>query len=362
MTDFSKAGSAPDDLRGETIWQEPCGDSPNVPLFSTSATERVEGFQHGATVLNAQRGIVLAGLGQARTNSVTCADPGTDSDAEYATCADGLTTPSSDILYICANRDLALRTSRENASMLNMESCFSDCVVNRIPKRFFIQPEKVLDIFHAKLQHKGSNTPLLLTRLFYAMASPSALCQLRDALRAARQAYLPGISHPVTSLMTTMESLDRLDSVSAYGHISRRFLLVRLLKLRLEREVVHRTATKTAPASGRVLKHDLKRIESIKKGLDPHVDSHQGVQKLPGRKRRADSQALMDLLSIPHPEASHERGPSTGPEIEEYPWKMRKLRHRLACARNWFILSESFSPGILALIPQGGEYQISIDQ
>ena len=42
----------------------------------------------------------------------------------------------------------------------------------------------------------------------------------------------------------------------------------------------------------------------------------------------------------------------------EYKKKYKSLKNMLGSGRNWDLMQQKFSPGILALIPTGGEYGI----
>src|SRR5436190_22879891 len=55
----------------------------------------------------------------------------------------------------------------------------------------------------------------------------------------------------------------------------------------------------------------------------------------------------------------NKKNPSAGDR--EYHEKHTKLRNRLNSARNWYLLQQKFSPGILALVPCG-EFQIRADK
>lgn len=276
-----------------------------------------------------------------------------DTDLTTATRSVAVETPGADRDNIYSSPFLSPSEAGSESALLSLRGR----PMNGLP-----EPDTVFATFAREVKNENSESALLLTRLFYAIGSPTAFCQLRDALRVAHQSTLPRTDLSSNQLMSTIESLDRLDSVTGYAHILRRFLLVRLLNLRLEREAFHRASTLTTSAQPRLLKYDLARIETIKEGRDAQVESHYGRKGGKPRKRRADSKALIDLLTMLHPEASDERQQPTSPRIETFPRKLSQLRHRLASARNWFTLSEAFTPGILALIPRGGDSHISVEQ
>lgn len=216
-------------------------------------------------------------------------------------------------------------------------------------------------VFSATIQNKSRSNAQLLTRLFYAIGSPLAFLQLRSALRASREATLPKISLSSDPLVATVEMLDQLDSVSEYAHILRRFLLIRLVKLRQDRESIRRQERAASPLR-KLRRHDPLRIEAIKQGINFGLKSPIEQKKINRQGRRADSEAMTDLLNMLYPNLQAQSQELTSTERKKLTQVTRRLSNRLACGRNWFILSQSFSSGILALIPRGSDARISIDQ
>ena len=66
-----------------------------------------------------------------------------------------------------------------------------------------------------------------LVRLFYAIASPDAICQLRDACGVIRQGVFQ-IAGSTDDILGTVKALDRLDASSHIISIAKRFYLVAL--------------------------------------------------------------------------------------------------------------------------------------
>jgi hypothetical protein len=159
-----------------------------------------------------------------------------------------------------------------------------------------------------------------------------------------------------------MEALDNLDATSTAARILRRYFLVKLLDFRREREDYHK-ATQQKPRSKRQFKYNLDKIELLKLNRTSSNNTAQSprVQGRTVKARRADSQAIEDLLTIIHPEHVS-CGGTRRHRSARHQKAAAKLKSRLSCARNWYHFSQRFSPGILALIPSGGDYHISTDQ
>jgi hypothetical protein len=72
---------------------------------------------------------------------------------------------------------------------------------------------------------------------------------------------------------------------------------------------------------------------------------------------RASSLALADLMAQAHPKLK----PLTrnrGRMDDEYQRRLKSLTNRISSGRNWHLIQQKFSPGILALVPTGGDYRI----
>ncbi|KAL7906644.1 hypothetical protein GGI35DRAFT_487758 [Trichoderma velutinum] len=227
-----------------------------------------------------------------------------------------------------------------------IEQTYSPKMIKRLDVRVDLTMHH---FFAAVLPSSSADKVDLLARLFFAIASPGALVQLCDAFNLARKAQYPFSRDNSTHLGALMEALDSLDASSFAARILRRYYLVNLLELRLEREKYHKTASwKQQKRPKRLLKYDLKRLNLLE---------HTGTAAIsPDSESKTDSQAIEDLIAIVHPEYNASK------KITIHQKTAAKLKSRLACARNWYQFSNTFSPGILALIPSGGEYRISIDQ
>ncbi|EEQ89763.2 uncharacterized protein BDCG_04883 [Blastomyces dermatitidis ER-3] len=174
-----------------------------------------------------------------------------------------------------------------------------------------------------------------LVRLFYAIASPYAFKQLAEACKSARLQEHNTLSQFPSDDQMLMNTLDVLDSKSTLRTLLRRFFLVRLLDSRNQSENSFKIR-RTQSAPGRDCKNK-----------DRARDSLSG---------RPDSNAVQDLLFKFYPHIKHVEKWSV-----EYKEKHTKLKNRLKWARNWYLLRQKFSSGLLALVPCGDELRIGID-
>jgi hypothetical protein len=174
-------------------------------------------------------------------------------------------------------------------------------------------------------QHKSEDRNCLsvLTRLFYAIASPEAFYQLRDACTLVRQNGEFIIPQPSDTIVQTVRALDGLETAASTNAILRRYHLVRLIHHRNERE------------KERLTKNSNKTSKSaeVKRGFG-----------------RASSLALSDLMAEAYPELEQ---PSRLQDAigTEYERRHKSIKNMLCSGRNWDLLQERFSPGILALVP-----------
>jgi hypothetical protein len=94
-----------------------------------------------------------------------------------------------------------------------------------IPQRL-VRPSAVVQAL------KSTKDPELLARLFYAIAGPNAVCQLKDACLAIREEQgiaLPSLSDTVADVVRSLDALDTSVFASA---ILRRYHLMRLVQHR----------------------------------------------------------------------------------------------------------------------------------
>lgn len=185
-----------------------------------------------------------------------------------------------------------------------------------------------------RIERKYHDLLPLLTRLFFAIASPDAFDQLREACANVRQTQAPISIISANEVLPAMQVLDHLDAATSISAILRRFHLTRLLDRRINLVKSHkitRSRLTTRVSNG-----------NTKAG-------------------RVDSKALADLMAESYPHLKHPARDKQATDAE-YHDKLRKLQNRLSCARNWYALQQKCSPGILALVPCAGQFHIQIDQ
>jgi hypothetical protein len=218
------------------------------------------------------------------------------------------------------------KSPKRRASMRAMDIA-SLKSLQKIPKTSS-QPAEVYKIF----LDRGQNEDLcwLLTRLFFAIASPDAFYRLRDACRSAREIGGSTIE-PTNNVAQTIQALDNLEIAASANSILRRCHLTRLVKQRNERESYHKDHRP---------ERALRRVK----------DSSEGYG-------RASSLALADLMAQAYPELKPgQRG--RGTLGNEYQIQLRSLKNRLNSGRNWHLMQQRFLPRILALVPTGGDCEI----
>jgi hypothetical protein len=163
-----------------------------------------------------------------------------------------------------------------------------------------------------ELAQSDEATIRLLTCLFFAVASPEAVAQLRQTylLRWTSNSHLFPSGETICEVMA---ALDKTDDILISCSFIRRYHLVRLVEHR--NTLVHH--------------HTLKRAEAGTRTRNDSADKTQRVESL----------ALKDLYQ----EAYNNNDPSNALQT--------KLKNRLRLGGNWALLAKKFSIGILALLP-----------
>lgn len=212
-----------------------------------------------------------------------------------------------------------------------------------IPKSI-IQPASIYQIFTDRSESGDSDTIWLLTRLFFAIGSPDAFYQLRDACSASRQVKELAASRSTNSISEAMQALDQLDITVITASILRRFYLTFLVTQRYERERHHQSQRPK-----RVL--GSQNFSYTKSGYDTGTATKQDCLG------RADTKALTELMAEAYPslKPTWKRNIVTD---DEYQKKLSSLKVRLRDGRNWYTMQQRLPPGILALVPTWGDYQI----
>jgi len=215
--------------------------------------------------------------------------------------------------------------------------------LNPIPKDL-IQPLSIYQGFAESCQDCGSDDAWLLTRTFFAIASPDAFYQVREACVSVRQNDAPPWPRLGEDLPQTLRALDRLDTAASTASILRRYYLTSLTLRREEREEHHQHQRPNRVP--RILKYGFQSSTQTVKSTE--------TSEVYGR---ADSKALADLMSTAYPDLKPTRT-NRAKEGDEYQTRLRSLKNRLRGARTWYMIQQKFPLGILALIPTGGDYEI----
>ena len=219
------------------------------------------------------------------------------------------------------NPQRTLKTNRSSAT----PALFKELAP--IPKSM-VQPTDIHKIFSARSEGVGPDTLGSLTRLFFAVGSPDALFQLRDACSASRQIGDFVFPQSTNNVSDALQALDQLDITVTTASILRRFCLTFLVAQRHQRENHHKA----------------RRPKRVSQAMTDHLE-------------RANTQALTEMMSEAYPTLNPTRKRNTG-RSDEYQRKLSSLKCRLRDGRNWHTMQERLRIGILALVPTHGDYQI----
>lgn len=207
-----------------------------------------------------------------------------------------------------------------------------------------IQSTKVYDIFVSRSNSEDEKVLWLLTRLFFAIASPDAFYQLRDACAMVRERKKLAITQNANIITQIMQVFDKLESTFFAQSIIRRYHLIRLVKHRIEREKKH--IGQRPERATRRLKH-----------VDDSIGPENQTAICHERYDRTSSMTLADLLTETYfdiKQSSRFRAASG----TEYSRKHKSLKNRLNSGRNWHLMKQRFSAGILALVPTERDHDI----
>ncbi len=200
-----------------------------------------------------------------------------------------------------------------------------------VPKNL-IQPTGLHQTLASRSRSEDPSSMEVLTRLFYAIGSPDAFYQLHHACKASRQVQELRTPQLTNSISEAMQALDQLDVTVIAPSILRRFYLATLVTHRHDRERHHQS------------QRPERRIRSRNSPAEE-------------RFKRADTAALADMMAEAYPNLKPTRKRSAALH-DEYQKKLSSLKIRLREGRNWYMMQQRFSSGILALVPTYGEYQI----
>lgn len=193
-----------------------------------------------------------------------------------------------------------------------------------------IKPVEVYERLASRCNGADQNALWLMTQLFYAIASPNAFDQLRDACLLVRETGEFVIPQQTYTVTQTIQALEGLEMAAITHSILRRYYLTRLIEHRNEREKSH------------VLQRPLRR-SSKSKSL---------ITSLTDRYGRVSSLALSDLMAEAYPELKQPTRLRDAAGTE-YKRRHKSVKNMLGAGKNWYSMQQAFSPGILALVPTG---------
>lgn len=203
------------------------------------------------------------------------------------------------------------RSKKRNRQSL-LRKASSNLEITNIPTSV-AQPAAIDKLFSESREISGDWVPYL-TAFFYAIASPQAFRELRDACNLARTNQGP-VSGSAESTLQTLELIDRLESNTAYCASLRRYYLSCLLHKRKEFGTRSRSAQLSLS------------LETA------------------GKNNGVDAAAITNMME--------EAYPSLAKGSHEYEERHKSLKNKLFCAHPWYLLREQLSPAILALVPSG---------
>ena len=185
------------------------------------------------------------------------------------------------------------------------------------------------DPFSRKRRKQGHGSTQHLDNLYFGTGSSDSIRQLRDIVTTTRGSNSWTLSQRPSNIAETLHVLDTLDDFQQAALFVRRTYLLKLWKLRKE---LMDNAMNQRPA-------EIQPVLAVGK-LESNVLDHLMAEAYP------------DIAQRPR-EAGDVRKWRKLNEV-----KRKSLKNRFQAAKNWNALSERFSPGILALVPSGGEFHI----
>ena len=109
------------------------------------------------------------------------------------------------------------------------------------------QPKEVFQIFCSCCKDESQDTVSLLTRLFFAVASPVAFYQLRDACTASQQDKIHRVPQPTANVLQTLQALNKLDTNVSTALILWRYHLTYLAACRHQKEEYIQSSKRRVP-------------------------------------------------------------------------------------------------------------------
>ncbi|KAF2752499.1 hypothetical protein EJ05DRAFT_320606 [Pseudovirgaria hyperparasitica] len=173
------------------------------------------------------------------------------------------------------------------------------------------------------------NRLYLLTKLFYAIGSPDAFSQLRDTSSILRTRTI-SLHQSSQDLNGTIAELDQLEASVHASSVLRRYHLVHLYSLRQKLQAQRGQNSKRLRPDREI----------------GRTSGHTG------------SQILAKIMVEAYPDVKATRQSRTKGK-DEYGRKLQTLKGRLLAGHRWSTLAHAFAPGILALMPTQGDYQVT---
>lgn len=217
------------------------------------------------------------------------------------------------------------RVKSERAERKNLSALLKE--MDTIPQDI-VQPQVVLSRFLKCDRSINEDVAGLFIRLFYTIASPAAVLHLKDACSHVRETSKLAIPRDTDTAAQTIHALDALETAATSQAILRRYHLARLVKHRNEREAQYSSRR-----------------------------SKRSLTQSPSKCGRASTLAISELVSeaYPHLEQPIRQKDAVGTEYEK---RHKAVVNMIQAGRNWSIMQDLFSPGILALILTGRDYGV----
>ncbi|OQN95405.1 hypothetical protein B0A48_18591 [Cryoendolithus antarcticus] len=177
-----------------------------------------------------------------------------------------------------------------------------------------------------------------MARLFFAVASPEACSQFEAACKFVREQEIVPLPLDISSVSGSVQALRTLDQTDHVGSILCRYHLLTLVAYRNEREPYHQD-----------------RRPNLRDRVFKYGYVKQGARKQNEGVKTVSSLALDDLML----EACADLKGIASQRLRREPELKRqrdRLYNRLSDGRNWSLMADRFSRGILALVPTGGSF------
>ena len=223
------------------------------------------------------------------------------------------------------SRITSKRVRSERAAQKNFAALLKEMV--GIPQDI-VQPQVVLTKVFKSDRRINEDVAGLFVRLFYTVASPVAVLHLKNACSHVRDTSKLAIPKDTDTAAQTIHALDLLETAAATQAILRRYHLTHLAKHRNEREAKYSSSK-----------------------------SKKQLTQSSAKCSRASTLAISELVAeaYPHLEQPIRQKDAVGTAYEK---RHKAVVNMLQAGRNWTVMQEEFSPGILGLILTGRDYGV----